>query len=139
MLVLLSPCLRTCAHGSWCACAQGVTLIVGGPFSTGILATGADPADGSTPYFNYLPAPELVRARTRSIEAVCTAHGVPLIAAALQYPLQFAEVSCVIPGGKSAREVESNVAMMNVAIPKGLWIELRAKGLLPELTCSRAT
>ena len=50
-------------------CAEaGVSVIVGGPFSTGILATGADPKTGATPYFNYDPAPAEVRARCRRIE-----------------------------------------------------------------------
>ena len=113
--------------------AQGVTLIVGGPFSTGILATGADPPDGSVPFFNYQPASDAVRDRVRAITAVCEAHGVPLIAAALQYPLRFAGVSCVIPGGKTAEEVESNVSMMNLRIPPELWLALEADGLLPEV------
>ena len=69
--------------------------------------------------------------RTRGIEAVCTRHGVPLIAAALQFPLGHPAVSCVIPGGKSEAEVRSNVALMNVPIPPALWADLKSAGLLP--------
>ena len=110
---------------------RGVSLVIGGPFSTGILATGADPADGSVPKFNYLPASDAVRARCRRLEGVCKRHGVPLVAAALQYPLRHPAVSSVIPGGASAREVASNVALMNVTIPDALWADLEAEGLLP--------
>ena len=81
--------------------------------------------------YNYQPATEEVLARTRGLEAVCAAHGVALIAAALQFPLGHPAVSCVIPGGKSPAEVRSNVALMNVKIPKAFWDELKDKGLLP--------
>ena len=59
-------------------------VVIGGPYSSGILATGADPPDGRAPMYNYQPASFAVRARTRGIAAVCARHGVPLIAAALQ-------------------------------------------------------
>lgn len=111
--------------------AKGVSVIIGGPYSSGILATGADPADGKPPMYNYAEASEEVRERTRRIEECCKAHGVPLIAAALQYPLRRKCVACVIPGGKSAEEVASNAALMNVDIPEGLWADLERKGLVP--------
>ena len=66
------------------AAAAGVSVVVGGPYSSGILVTGADPADGSVPFFNYMPAPPDVRERARAIEACCARHGVTLAAAALQ-------------------------------------------------------
>ena len=55
----------------------------------------------------------------------------PLIAAALQFPLLLPSVAAVIPGGKSPAEVASNVELMNVPIPKALWLELQSGGLLP--------
>ena len=106
----------------------GVSLIVGGPFSSGILATGADPRDGSVPYYNYQPATDDVRERCRKIERCCESHGVPLIAAALQYPLRHPAVACVIPGAKSEAELASNVELMNVAIPDQLWRDLQDRG-----------
>ena len=110
---------------------RGVSVVVGGPFSTGILATGADPPGGAVPNYNYLPASDRVRAHTRRLESVCKRHGVPLIAAALQYPLRHPAVSCVIPGGASPREVASNVVLMNVPIPEALWRDMEAEMLLP--------
>ena len=41
-------------------------------------------------------------------------------------------VASVIPGGKSAAEVEANIANMNVQIPEALWAELAARGLIKE-------
>ena len=72
-----------------------------------------------------------MRERTRRIEGVCERWGVPLIAAALQYPLRHPAVACVIPGAKNEAEVASNVALMNIPIPEGLWKELENEGLLP--------
>ena len=117
------------------ACAAaGVSVVVGGPFSSGILVTGADPPDAATnpPRFNYEPAPAPVRATARALEAACARHGVKLAAAALQFPLAHPAVACVIPGGKSAAEVSSNVELMNTPIPAALWTELKAEGLLPD-------
>jgi len=117
---ILDECLRA-----------GISVIVGGPYSSGILATGADPPDGRAPNYNYQPASDEVRARCRRIEAVCRKHRVPLIAAALQFPLTHPAVSCVIPGGKSAAEVRSNVDLMNWPIPLLLWEDLKEQELLP--------
>jgi D-threo-aldose 1-dehydrogenase len=56
-------------------CAErGMSVIVGGAFAPGILATGAMPRAR----FTYAPAGELVLAQVRRIEAVCPAHAVPL-------------------------------------------------------------
>ena len=51
--------------------AVGISVVVGGPFSSGILATGADPANGETPYYHYRPASDDIRQRCRRIEAIC--------------------------------------------------------------------
>ena len=57
---------------------RGVALVIGGPYNSGILATGAHPADGSAPYFNYAPAPPDLVARVAAIERVCAEFDVPL-------------------------------------------------------------
>lgn len=73
-----------------------------------------------------------IRARCRQIEAICAEFHVPLIAAAIQFPLLHPAVTCVIPGGKNAAEVHSNTEMMNVSIPLRLWHRLQEAGLLPQ-------
>ena len=110
---------------------HGIKIIVGGPYSSGILATGADPTNGSVPYYNYGHASDAVRARCRRIEKICQQFGVPLIAAALQFPLLCSSVVSVIPGGKNEWEVCSNVDNMNVQIPNELWHALKQHKLLP--------
>eukprot|EP00940_MAST-03C_sp_MAST-3C-sp2_P001688 g1688.t1 len=109
-----------------------VSVVVGGPFSSGILATGADPKSGSVPFYNYQPATDEMRSRTRTLEKLCERHAVPLIAAALQFPLLHPAVCSVIPGGKCPTEIESNVRNISVEIPRAFWVEAEAKGFLPK-------
>ncbi len=105
---------------------RDVGIILGGPYNSGILATGAIPGAK----YNYADAPEDILNRVRRIEAVCAAHDTPLIAAALQFVLGHPCVKTVIPGAVNAAEVQSNVALMEHAIPGGLWSDLRAEGLI---------
>jgi D-threo-aldose 1-dehydrogenase len=108
--------------------ARRISIIVGGPYNSGILATGAQPGAR----FNYADAPSSLLERVRRIEVVCARHGVPLKAAALQFPLAHAAVASVIPGARSAAEVDENFRLMSHPIPRAFWRELRAAGLLPE-------
>lgn len=106
--------------------ARNIAIIIGGPFNTGILATGAI-ADAT---YNYRPAPTDVRERVRRIETICRDHGVALASAALQFPLHHPAVASVIPGARSAAEVAANVAALEAPIPAALWAELKRAGLL---------
>jgi D-threo-aldose 1-dehydrogenase len=82
--------------------------------------------------YNYAPAPAEVIAKVRAIEAVCDRHGVPLAAAALQFPLANALVASVIPGLDSPARVAQTVALYRHVIPAELWRNLKADGLLRE-------
>ena len=105
---------------------RDVGIVLGGPYNSGILATGAVPGAK----YNYADAPEDILARVRRIEAVCAAHDTPLIAAALQFVLGHPAVKTVIPGATSPAEVASNVTLMERPIPAGLWSDLRNEGLI---------
>jgi D-threo-aldose 1-dehydrogenase len=108
-------------------CAErGIGVVVGGPFNSGILATGA--VRGAR--YNYAPAPDGVLSRVRSLERVCKAHGVKLAEAALRFPLGHPAVVSVIPGGGRPSEVKRNADMMQADIPAALWRDLKTEGLL---------
>ena len=109
---------------------RGVALVVGGPFNSGILATGARPRDGQAPYFDYAPAPPEIVSHVAAIEAVCEGHGVPLRAAALQFPAAHPAVAIVVAGARNERELDDLVAMRRFPIPAGFWVELRQRGLI---------
>lgn len=101
-------------------------IILGGPYNSGILATGAVPGAK----YNYAVAPEDILQRVRKIEAVCAAHNTPLIAAALQFVLGHPAVKTVIPGAVSAAEVAANVALLQTPVPASLWSDLKTEGLV---------
>ncbi|MFE2756682.1 aldo/keto reductase [Actinosynnema sp. NPDC059335] len=101
-------------------CAErGVGVLVGGVFNSGVLA---DPAPGAT--YDYAPAPEHVRRRALDLAARCADHGVPLAAAALQFPLRHPAVSGVVVGARSAHEVHANAGHAALHIPEALWADL---------------
>lgn len=105
---------------------RGIGIVLGGPYNSGILATGPKPGA----WYNYDPAPKPILERVAKIEAVCKRHKVKLAQAALRFPLHHRQVVSVIPGGVSAKEVALNAATMNVKLPKALWKDLKAEGLL---------
>ncbi len=108
--------------------AKNISVIVGGPYNSGILAIGA--VEGAT--FNYQPAPPEIMDRVSRVESVCGRHGVPLKAAALQFPLAHPAVAAIIPGGRSTAEVDENCRMVSHDIPSEFWDDLRSDGLIPE-------
>ncbi len=105
---------------------KDIGIMLGGPFNSGILATGARPGAK----YNYADAPPEIMERVGRIERVCDRHGVPLAAAAIQFPLGHCKVASIIPGAVSPAEIERNLATMKVEIPTELWADLRDEGLL---------
>jgi D-threo-aldose 1-dehydrogenase len=104
-----------------------ISVIIGGPYNSGILATGA--RSGAT--YNYVDASPAVMERVAAIEAVCARHDVPLQAAALQFPVAHPAVAAIIPGARSVAEVTQNATLFGLSIPNDFWEELRHLNLLP--------
>ena len=105
---------------------RGVSVILGGPYNSGILTGGVKP--GATHDYAAAPAPLVEKAQ--KIEAVCQRHGVELGAAALQFPLFHPALCAVIPGALSIAEVKQNVGRLSAKIPAELWSELKREKLL---------
>ncbi|MBY8918392.1 aldo/keto reductase (plasmid) [Nitratireductor sp. L1-7-SE] len=105
---------------------RDVGIILGGPYNSGILATGA--IEGAR--YNYEPAPADILERVRRIEAVCAAHGVRLIEAALQFVMGHPAVRTVIPGAMTPEEVQANIALFSRNVPAGLWSDLKGQNLI---------
>jgi D-threo-aldose 1-dehydrogenase len=103
-----------------------IGIVIGSPYASGILATG--PVEGAK--HAYAPAAPEILEKTRKILAVCERHGVPLAAAALQFPLGHPAVAAVIPGAVAPAEAVRNVATLRTEIPADLWDELKREGLL---------
>ena len=105
---------------------RGIGIILGGPYNSGILASGAV----KDAWFNYAPATAEILEKVAAIEKICASHDVPLKAAALQFPLYHACVASVIPGTSSAAELNENLRMLRIPVPAELWRELKTAGLM---------
>lgn len=106
--------------------AKGISIIVGGAFNSGLLARMGRP-DAT---YNYGSVPAEIAHRANALLAVCNRHGVPLPAAALQFPLAHPVVAALVAGARTEAEVASQYEWARVKIPAALWGDLRAAGLL---------
>ncbi len=105
---------------------RGIAVIVGGVMNSGILA---DPTPGSR--FNYVPAGEDRLRRAQRLAAICARHGVPLKAAAVQFPLAHPAVASLVAGVRRVDHLDEYPALFALPIPPDLWAELRSEQLIP--------
>lgn len=103
---------------------QSVQIVIGGPFNSGVLAGGTT--------WNYAQAPADVQARVEALGRVCATYGVPLAAAALQFPLAHPVVASVIPGTRTPEELTQVLDWRDFDIPTALWADLRSENLIDE-------
>jgi D-threo-aldose 1-dehydrogenase len=95
---------------------RGIAVIIGGVFNSGVLAGGDT--------FDYESAPPEVVARVGRLRETCARHGVPLPAAAVQFPLRHPAVATVLIGCRTPEEVAEDVRLANLDVPDALWEEL---------------
>ena len=105
---------------------RGIGIVIGGPYNSGILATGPKPGA----FYNYDPAPQAILDRVARIEAVCNRHTARMVDAAFQFPLRHPAVVSVIPGGQGVSEMDANAVAARAEIPPALWSDLKAEGLM---------
>ena len=109
---------------------RGVSVIIGAPLASGILATGSSgPA-----HYGYAKAPPEIQEKVRKIETVCQEHHVALPAVALQFVLAHPIVASVIPGAMKPDEVKANAGHVKAKIPASLWSDLKNAGLIDPLS-----
>jgi D-threo-aldose 1-dehydrogenase len=104
---------------------KGIAVLVGGVMNSGVLA---DPRPGAP--FDYGPASPEILERARGLAAACERHGVPLRAAAMQFPLAHPAVTGLIAGVRTVEHLDEYPALMARPIPAALWDELRSTGLI---------
>jgi len=110
------------------ACAaRDVAVIAAGVFNSGVLAR---PLPGS--WYDYGPAEPQILERVEALGEVCERHGVPLQAAAVQFPFGHEAVACEVIGMRSPQEVDDNLAWLRTDIPVAVWSEMKDAGLLVE-------
>ena len=111
----LDPFLATCIK-------RKASVVVGGPFNGGaLMGTGT---------WNYSKAPEHITKRIKELEAFCKEMGVPIGAAALQFPLTHPAIATVLPGPKSPAELEGILDWWQVKIPESFWTALADRKLV---------
>jgi len=100
------------------ACVRrGTSVVIGGVYNSGLLT-------GTSTTYDYGPASPSLLQRTEELSRRCASYGVPLRAAALQFPFRHPAVASVLVGCRSPAEVDDNVAMLNQPVPDALWEEL---------------
>ena len=104
--------------------AAGTTIICGGPFNSGILV-GRD-------MWNYAKAPVGIIETAKRLGDVADAFGIPLAAAALQFPLGHPIITSVIPGARNAEELKQIVTWFDTPVPAEFWSALFERGLVDE-------
>jgi D-threo-aldose 1-dehydrogenase len=110
------------------AVERGMRVNLGGVLNSGLLA---DPRPGVAFNYHAVGADAEPLRRALAMKAVCDRYGIPLAAAALQFPLGHPAVATVLVGVRSAAELEENVEHFTRPIPRDLWLELRAEGHVP--------
>lgn len=110
---------------------RGTSLVVGGAFNSGILATGAVPGAR----FDYEPASPEIAEKVRRMEAIARDGGYSLAAAALRFPLAAPEVAGVLIGAADRAMLERNLAVLDTPIPDAEWEKyagLTVRQVLPD-------
>ena len=88
---------------------KGTSLVAGGVFNSGILATGP-------------------------VEGIAAARGVPLAAAALQFPLRHPAIASVLLGTAKPESLRRNMALARIDLPKDIYPAFEPHTLVaPEL------
>ncbi|MFI0741155.1 aldo/keto reductase [Streptomyces sp. NPDC021100] len=101
---------------------RNVDMVVGGPYSSGVLAGGT--------HFEYQQAPPEIVERVGRLKALTERHGVSIKAAALQFSLAHPAAAAVIPGATRPSRIAEDTVALNEDIPAAFWAELRESGLV---------
>ncbi|MUM31083.1 aldo/keto reductase, partial [Mycolicibacterium sp. CBMA 361] len=96
---------------------QGVDIVVGGPYSSGILSGQS--------LFEYHRMSAEITARVARITALADQHAIPVKAAALQFCLAHPAVVAVISGASTPERISEDHTALTTPIPDDFWHELR--------------
>lgn len=105
---------------------RNTSIVAGGVFNSGILATGA--VEGA--HFDYMPASNDVLARVRALAELASAHGVPLAAAAVQFPRRHPAVASVLIGTAKPSSLRRNAELLGTPVPDAFYAEASTYSLV---------
>ncbi|MFF1924229.1 aldo/keto reductase [Streptomyces sp. NPDC058221] len=106
------------------AAAQGVDIVVGGPYSSGILAGGS--------HFEYAEAPVEIVDKVSRIKALAEENGIGIKAAALQFVLAHPAVAAAIPGATRPSRIAEDLGALAQDVPQEFWAALREQRIIAE-------
>ncbi|MEH7198863.1 aldo/keto reductase [Priestia megaterium] len=104
------------------AVKHNMDIVVGGPYSSGVLAGGM--------HFEYQKASSDIMAKVEKIKAIADRHQISIKAAAVQFSLANPAVAAVIPGASRPERIAEDKAALNTAIPAAFWEEMREQKLV---------
>ncbi|MFE9971802.1 aldo/keto reductase [Streptomyces hirsutus] len=104
------------------AIEQDIDMVVGGPYSSGVLAGGR--------HFEYQQAPAEIITRVERIKTLAAEHGVSIKAAALQFALAHPATAAVIPGATRPSRIAEDIAALSESVPVAFWAALRDEKLI---------
>lgn len=110
------------------ALANNIDISMGGVLNSGVLA---NPAPGAT--YNYLPASDEMIAKAKKICDFLKERSVPLIAAAVQFPMRHPAVTSIVTGPRNVSELQTYVEGFDFPIPESVWVDLENSGLVERL------
>jgi D-threo-aldose 1-dehydrogenase len=102
--------------------AKKVDIVVGGPYSSGVLAGGG--------HFEYAPASPDIVTKVEKIKALCGRYAIPIKAAALHFSLAHPACAAVIPGASKPERIAEDHAALKTVVPDDFWHDLRNQGLV---------
>ncbi|MBY0064249.1 MULTISPECIES: aldo/keto reductase [Priestia] len=104
------------------AVKHNMDIVVGGPYSSGVLAGGT--------HFEYQKASPDIMAKVEKIKAIADRHQISIKAAAVQFSLANPAVAAVIPGASRPERIAEDKAALNTVIPAAFWEEMREQKLV---------
>ena len=104
------------------AVKNNMDIVVGGPYSSGVLAGGA--------HFEYQKASPEIIAKVNKMKNLAERHGISIKAAALQFALANPAVAAVIPGASKPERIAEDQAALKTVIPAAFWEEMREQKLV---------
>ncbi len=104
------------------AVKHNMDIVVGGPYSSGVLAGGT--------HFEYQKASSEIMAKVEKIKAIADRHQISIKAAAVQFSLANPAVAAVIPGASRPERIAEDKAALNTVIPAAFWEEMREQQLV---------
>ena len=104
------------------AVKHNMDIVVGGPYSSGVLAGGT--------HFEYQKASSDIMAKVEKIKSIADRHHISIKAAAVQFSLANPAVAAVIPGASRPERIAEDKSALNTVIPPEFWEEMREQQLV---------